>query len=64
MAQITYSIAQLHDPKNPVAPWGRSTTYELITLGKLKPRYVNSKPIILHSDLEFLINSLPTEKSK
>jgi len=60
--QIAYTISQLHDKRNPVAPWSKSTTYQFINDGKLKPRYIGAKPIILHADLELLINSLPAQK--
>lgn len=60
--RIPYSIPQLHNKNNPVVPWSRSTTYKLIDEGKLHPRYQGIKPIILHSDLEQYIESLPTKE--
>ena len=59
---ISYSIPQLHDKNNPVVPWSRSTTYKLIEEGKLHPRYLGTKPLILHTDLEQCIEALPTKE--
>lgn len=62
--RISHSIAQLHDKDNPVVPWSRSTTYNFIKEGRLHPRYIGTKPIIDHTDVEQCIESLPTKSSK
>ncbi|GAA4115884.1 hypothetical protein GCM10022215_15160 [Nocardioides fonticola] len=57
---IAYRINRLHE----VAPWARSTTYQLVREGRLPVRRLGSGvAFVLHEDLETFLRTLPSDDS-
>jgi hypothetical protein len=58
-APIAYRINKLHEH----APWGRSTTYQLVRDGRLPVRRLGrGTTFVLREDLERFITTLPSSQ--
>jgi hypothetical protein len=53
---LAHRINRLHE----TAPWGRSTSYELVRTGRLPARRLGGATFVLHEDLVSFIKELPS----